>query len=109
MRSKPQRHRPYGSLQQLSIPECPWNLISIDFIEKLPFFSDFDTILVIVDHLLKQAIFIPTHDTISSAELSCLFVVYIFLKHRVPSHVASDYSSEFVFHFITNGHLLICD
>ena len=25
MRSKPQRHKPYGSLKQLSIPEQPWN------------------------------------------------------------------------------------
>ena len=65
MRSKPQRHRPYGSLQQLPIPERPWNSISMDFIEKLPSSSGFDTILVIVDCLSKQAIFIPTHDTIS--------------------------------------------
>jgi len=62
MRSKPQHHRPYGSLQQLPILERPWNSISIDFIEKLPFSSAFDTILVIVDWLSKQAIFIPTHD-----------------------------------------------
>jgi len=26
----------------------------MDFIEKLPFFSSFNTILVIVDHLLKK-------------------------------------------------------
>jgi len=53
MRSKPQCHRPYGSLQQLSILECPWNSISMDFIKKLPSSSGFDTILVIVDYLLK--------------------------------------------------------
>jgi len=40
----------------------------MDFIEKLPSFSVFDTILVIVDCLSKQAIFIPTHNTITSAE-----------------------------------------
>jgi len=49
MQSKPQHHKPYGSLKQLPIPERPWNSISIDFIEKLPLFSRFDTILVIVD------------------------------------------------------------
>jgi len=99
MRSKPQRHRPYGSLQQLPIPERPWNSISMDFIEKLPSSSGFDTILVIVDHLSKQAIFIPTHDTITSAELARLFMIHVFSKHRVPSHVTSDHGSEFVSHF----------
>jgi len=99
MRSKPQRHRPYGSLQQLPIPERPWNSISIDFIEKLPSSSGFDTILVIVDRLSKQAIFISTHDTITSAELARLFVTHVFSKHRVPSHVTSDRGSEFVSHF----------
>jgi len=70
MRTKPQHYRPCGSLQQLPILECPWNLIFMDFIKKLLSFSGFDTILVIVDHLLKQAIFIPTHNTITSVELA---------------------------------------
>ena len=99
MRSKPQHHKPYRSLQQLPILEHPWNSISMDFIEKLPFFSGFDTILIIVDHLSKQAIFIPTHDTITLVELACLFVTYVFSKHGVPSHVTSDRGSEFVSHF----------
>jgi len=90
MRSKPQCHRPYRSLQQLPILECPWNSISMDFIEKLPSSSIFDTILIIVDCLSKQAIFIPTHDTITSAELAHLFVIYVFSKHRVLSHITSD-------------------
>jgi len=99
MRSKPQYHRPYGSLQQLPIPECPWNSISMDFIKKLSFSFSFDTILVIVDCLSKQAIFIPTYNTITSVELACLFVIHVFLKHRVLSHVMSDRGSEFVSHF----------
>jgi len=99
MRSKPQCHRPYGSLQQLPIPERPWNSISMDFIEQLPSSSGFNTILVIVDRLSKQAIFIPTHNTITSAELACLFIIHVFSKHRVPSYITSDCGSEFVSHF----------
>jgi len=97
MWSKPQCYRPYGSLQQLPVLECPWNSISMDFIEKLPSSSSFDTI--IVDWLLKQAIFVSTHDTITSTELACLFVTHIFSKHRVPSYVMSDCGSKFVSHF----------
>jgi len=76
-----------------------WNSISMDFIEKLPFSSGFDTILVIVDHLSKQAIFIPTHNTITSVELSHLFVIYVFSKHGILFYVTSNHGSKFVFHF----------
>jgi len=71
----------------------------MDFIEKLPSSSSYDTILVIVDRLTKQSIFIPTHDTITSAELARLFVIHVFSKHGVPSHITSDRGSEFVSHF----------
>jgi len=71
----------------------------MDFIEKLPSSSGFDTILVIVDRLSKQAIFISTHDTITSTELARLFVTHVFSKHEVPSHVTSNRDSEFVSHF----------
>ena len=73
MRSKPQCYKPYGSLKQLPISERPWNSISINFIEKLLSSSGFDTILVIVNQLTKQVIFIPAHDTITSVCSSCVF------------------------------------
>src|SRR5271169_1780045 len=92
-------HRPYGTLKQLPIPEKPWNSISMDFIEQLPPSSRFTSILVIVDRFSKQGIFIPTHDTITSAELARLFVLHVFSKHGVPSHVTSDRGTEFVSHF----------
>ena len=99
MRSKSQHHKPYGFLKQLPVPEQPWNSISMDFIEKLPRSSGYTAILVVVDRLTKQAIFIPTHDTITSAELAKLFVLHVFSKHGVPSHVTSDRGSKFVLHF----------
>jgi len=71
----------------------------MDFIEKLLLFSRFDTILVIVDQLTKQAIFIPAHNTITSMDLAHLFVLHVFSKHGVPSHVTSDRGSEFVSNF----------
>jgi len=98
-RAKAPRHKPYGTLQQLPIPEQPWNSISMDFIEKLPESSGYTAILVVVDRLTKQTIFIPTHDTITSPQLAELFVLHVFSKHGVPSHVTSDRGSEFVSHF----------
>ena len=99
MWSKLQRHKPYRSLKQLPIPKRLWSSISIDFIKKLLSFSRFDTILVIVNWLTKQAIFIPAHDTITSVDLVRLFVLHVFSKHSIPSHVTSDKGSEFVSNF----------
>ena len=62
----------------------------MDFIEKLLSSSGFDTILVIVNWLTKQVIFILAHDIIMSADLACLFVLYVFSKHSIPFHVTSD-------------------
>ena len=71
----------------------------MDFIEQLPSSSGFTAILVVIDRLSKQAIFIPTHDTITSPELAQLFLLHIFTKHSVPMHVTSDRGSEFISHF----------
>ena len=98
-RSKTPRHKPYGLLKQLPIPTRPWDSISMDFIEHLPPSSGYTSILVIVERLTKQGIFIPTHDTITSAQLAELFVLYVFSKHGVPGHVTSDRGPEFVSHF----------
>ena len=95
----PPHHQPYGMLKQLPVPNRPWNSISMDFIEQLPFSSGFTAILVVIDQLSKQAIFNPTHDTITSPELTQLFLLHIFAKHGVPAHVTSDWGSEFVLHF----------
>ena len=97
--NKAKRHKPYGLLRQLPVPSRPWNSISMDFIEHLPTSEGFTSILVVVDRFTKQGIFIPTYNTITSAQLAELFVVHVFSKHGVPSHVTSDRGSEFVSHF----------
>jgi len=89
-RAKTPRHRPYGMLKQLPVPDQPWNSISMDFIKQLLSSSGFTAILVVIDRLSKQAIFIPTHDTITSPELAQLFLLHVFTKHGVPMHVTSD-------------------
>ena len=89
--AKPVRHRPYGLLKQLPVPEKPWNSTSLDFIEKLPpSSSGYTAILVIVDHMTKQGLFILTHDTITSQQLVQLFILHVFSKHGIPSHITSN-------------------
>ena len=71
----------------------------MNFIEKLPSSSRFNIILVIVDWLTKQVVFIPAHDTITFIDLACLFILHVFSKHSIPSYVTSNRSSEFVSNF----------
>ncbi len=99
-RNKTPRHCPYGLLKPLPVPEGPWDSISMDFIEQLPDSNRFTAILVVIDHASKQAIFIPTYDTINSEELTRLFVIHVFSKHGVPNHITSDCGSEFVSQFM---------
>ena len=71
----------------------------MDFIEQLPASSRHTAILVVIDRLSKQCIFIPIDNTITSPELAKLFLLHIFFKRGVPSYITSDRGSEFVSHF----------
>jgi len=71
----------------------------MDFIKKLLLSSGFDIILVIVDWLTKQAIFVSVHDTIMSVNLVHLFVLHVFSKYGVSSYIISNRDSKFVLNF----------
>jgi len=58
-RSKDSRHKPYGFLNPLEIPDRPWTSLSMDFITDLPSFNGFTCILVVLDRFTKMGHFIP--------------------------------------------------
>lgn len=99
-RNKHCRHKPYGLLKPLPVPERPWDSISMDFIEELPDAHGYNAILVIIDRASKQGIFISCDTHITSEELAKIFVIHVFSKHGVPHHVTSDRGSEFVSRFM---------
>ncbi len=79
----------------------------MDFIEQLPASKGFSAILVVVNHLTKQVIFIPSHDTMNALQVVRLFLTHVFSKHGVLLHVTLDCGSEFVSHiFHSLGKLL---
>jgi len=98
-RNKSRQHWPYGYLKQLPIPLQPWDLILIDFIKQLPPLEDFTEILMIIDQLTKQTVFILAHRSIDAPGLAYLFIQHIFSKHRIPLHITSDRGLEFVSRF----------
>src|SRR5260221_1902903 len=89
--AKSPRHKPYGKLKQLLMPSRPWSSISMDFIEQLPASKGFSAILVVVDQLTKQVIFIPSHNTVNTPQVVQLFLNHVFSKHGAPVHVTSDW------------------
>src|SRR5258708_7299482 len=100
-------HKPYSLLKQLPIPGQPWESILMDFIEQLPMSEGFTAILVIMDRLTKQSLFIPTHDMVDAPQLARLFLTHVFLKHSAPGHVTSNCGTEFMSHFFHSlGSLL---
>ena len=87
----------YGLLKQLPIPK--WLLISIYFIKKLYSSFNYNIILIIIDWLSEQTIFVLTVDTIILYKLAKLFVIYIFFKYSILSHITFDCGSKFVSNF----------
>ena len=71
----------------------------MDFIETLPTSSGCDLILVIVDQLSKQGIFILTTIHCTSKDLAGLFVMHVFSKHGIPEHVTSNHGPKFISRF----------
>ncbi|SOV09386.1 uncharacterized protein UDID_18575 [Ustilago sp. UG-2017a] len=98
-RIKAVRHKPYGHLKSLLVPPHPWSSISMDLIEQLPPSSDFTAILVVVDHLTKMAIFVPTTNELDAPKLTKLFLRHVYSKHGLPTSIVSDRGSEFTSHF----------
>lgn len=98
-RTKNPRHKPYGLLKPLDIPERPWKAITMDFIVKLPISHNFDSIWVVCDRLTRAAHFISCRESMSAPELAWLFLDRIFRYHGIPESIVSDRGSTFVSKF----------
>ncbi|MBW0530557.1 hypothetical protein O181_070272, partial [Austropuccinia psidii MF-1] len=101
-RNKIIHHKKFVLLKPLQVPSGPWSSLSMDFITQLPLSNHFDSILVVMDRLLKMEIFIPTYRTITSLELAQIFIGHVFSKHGLPVSIVSDRGPLFVSSFWTN-------
>src|SRR5882672_5103681 len=71
----------------------------MDFIEGLPLSNGHDTILVVVCHLTKMKLFIPTFRDIVAEDLAHIFFSQVFAKHGMPTDIVSDQGKHFISHF----------
>src|SRR5882724_11820570 len=64
---------PTSKLIPNRVPNCRWQVISVDLITGLPLSRGYDAIMVVVDHLSKQAHIIPTMSDVMAAGIAQLF------------------------------------
>lgn len=98
-RTRVQRHRPYGEMHPLPLPDGPFQELSMDFIVDLPPSSRngavYDSILVVVDRYTKMARYIPCNKTCTAERLASLFYDEIICRYGVPNGIVSDRGSVF--------------
>ena len=62
----------------------------MDFIPELPECEGCDNVLVIVDKLMKYAIFIPMTTTITEKGTAKLFFQHVISQYGIPQQVITD-------------------
>jgi hypothetical protein len=87
---KPRKHGPVRLLNPIPIPSQPFEVVSMDFIVNLPESEGRNSILVIVDKLMKYAMFIPMVTTIGEVGTAELFSKHMVSKFRMPHQIISD-------------------
>lgn len=98
-RAKPSRHRPYGLLRPLDIPEGPWQSVTMDFITALPMSKGNDSVLVVVDRYSKMAHFVPCRKSINAEETARLLLDQVVKLHGVPKEIITDRGPQFISSF----------
>ena len=92
-----EHQHPAGLLQPLPIPSWKWEIISLDFITGLPRNQNQnDSIMVVVDKLIKAAHFIPVKTTCKAANIADIFLKQIFRLHGVSKVIISDRDPKFI-------------
>ena len=94
--NKASRHARYGKIQFAPVPEDPWADITMDFVVKLPKSMDpatrvlYDSIMVIVDKLVKYALMLPFKETWDASQLGFILLDRVVRDHGVPVSITSD-------------------
>src|SRR5882724_1548150 len=90
---------PTSKLVPNRVPDHCWQVISVDLITGLPPSQSYDAIMVVVNHLSKQAHVIPTMLDVTAAGVARLFRDHILKLHGLPEEVISDRGTQFISNF----------
>jgi hypothetical protein len=97
---KAEHRHPAGLLQPLPIPEWKWEVVTMDFITKLPRTNkQHDSIMVVMDTLTKSAHFIPVKFTHREANIVDVYMKEIAKLHGITKTIVSDRDPNFTSKF----------
>ena len=98
-RAKAPRDKYNGALNPLPVPERPWTDITMDFVTGLPECELKNAILMVVDRLAKERVYIPCSDKDerTNAEATAKMLLHnVWRRHGLPSSIVSDRGPQFV-------------
>ena len=98
-RAKAPRDQYNGRLNPLPVPQRPWTDITMDFVTGLPECELKNAILMVVDRLAKERVYIPCSDQneeINAKATAKLLLHNVWQRHGLPSSVVSDRGPQFV-------------
>jgi hypothetical protein len=99
-RVKTEHRHPSGLLQPLPIPEKKWELVTIDFIKKLPRTTrQHDSIMVMVDKLTKATHFFLIKTTHTETNIAEIYMKEIVRLHGIPRTIYSNRDTKFTSNF----------
>ena len=97
---KTEHQHPTGLLQPLPIPSWKWEIISLDFVTRLPKNQNLnDSIMVVVDKLSKATHFKPVKTMYKAANITDIFLKQIFRLHGIPKVIILDRNPKFTGNF----------
>jgi hypothetical protein len=93
--NKIRRHKPWGLLAPLPVPDIAWRHYSLDFVTDLlklrdDYGNEYDLILVLVDRFSKYVWYLSVTKTIMAQRVAELLLKQCFLKHGLPDTLLLD-------------------
>jgi hypothetical protein len=92
---KTEHRHPTGLMKPFPIPKWKWEVVTMDFITRLSRTGKLhDSIMVVVDKLIKAAHFIPLKNTHKAANVVDICMREVARLHGIPKTIVSDRDSK---------------
>jgi hypothetical protein len=79
-----------ATLYPLFLPPIPWHIVGLCYLPHLHASNGFDSVLIVVDHLLRMAHFLPCTESVTTVEAPNLYLQGVCVLHGLPRVVIRD-------------------